>query len=127
MALTPFIISTKTLNFFGTQGLVSDINLILFFNAFISPFAMLYLEINFLKKIWKKNLLNNFLKTGEGEPFTQKDALEIEGWEDFEVGKKYSYILSTISITFFYLEIFPFGAIYGLLGVFLWYLTSKVS
>ena len=44
---------------------------------------------------------------------------------EYNMGKRYAEIIKTIWFTFLYIELIPFGAIYSLTGLILYYLVDK--
>ena len=107
--------------------LINNIFSIFLVNAILTPilwtinFSFIYKKIRIFL-IERKKKLKNY---SHGK--TQRELNELYELPSMNIAEKYSYIYTTILITFFYMPIFPCGAIISLFGLFFGYFLEKFN
>jgi hypothetical protein len=127
MAIVPFLISTAMLNFFNLGGMMEEVNFILMINLAIPFGVKIFGDAGLYLRWWNKKKLDEFMKTGKGTIFTQKEANETVLRNKFPLGDEYVYVLSTIATGMFFIPIFPFSMIYAVLSLIILYWVDKVT
>ena len=91
-------------------------------NSFLTPIMW-----TFDFKYWlKKYNINKIEKNGNSD-LTQRELNTLYEFPDMKISYKYSYIAKTLLLTFFYIPIFPFGALISLLGFIFGYFLEKYN
>ena len=135
-AISPLISELAFNKSDGYENLISDMLLIFLENAFFTP---IFWTINFeyFKNKFKICLLERRVKRkykGEiieqnkeeiGE--TQKELNKLYELSDMEIVEKYSYIVKTLLMSFFYIPIFPLGLIISFFGFLFAYWLEKFN
>ena len=105
--------------------LLNNIYMIFLVNAFIIPISWGF-NISYFYKSFRICLIGrkkNFNDYNHGK--TQRELNELYELPSMAIAQKYSYIYTTILITFFYMPIFPFGAAISLFGLCFSYFIEK--
>jgi len=135
-AISPLISELAFNKSDGYENLISDMLLIFLENAFFTP---IFWTINFeyFKNKFKIYLLERKVKRNDkGEIIeqnkeeigeTQKELNELYELSDMEIVEKYSYIVKTLLMSFFYIPIFPLGLIISFFGFLFAYWLEKFN
>lgn len=112
---------------FGQNGIVYNIQSIMMFNL-ITPFLWSLFHPAHLFKTLKYRLLRKKLKNSpEKSTYIQTEANQIYEKNNFDIHFKYFSILKSLCICFFYLLIIPYGVLFVLFEMFLFYITDRFS
>lgn len=90
----------------------------LIFNAYFGPLVWLLNLEGAVAWIKRKIYYGNSY-------FTQQQANELMERPKYNMGKRYAEVIKTIWFTFLYVELIPFGAVYSLTGLILYYFVDK--
>ena len=119
--------SSAMLNFFNTAGLIEEVSSIMISNLVITSIYPIILDIDYYMNWYSRKGLEKFMKTGEGEPYTQGEANAMYRRTDFWIMDQYAYIFCTLATALFYLPIFPMAMVYAAVSLLIHYFVSKVS
>ena len=109
------------------EYLVNNMFSIFLVNATITP-ILWTLNFSFIYKKIRIFLIQRKMKFKDyyhGK--TQRELNELYELPSMNIAEKYSYIYNTILMTFFYMPIFPFGAIISLFGLSFGYFLEKFN
>lgn len=114
---------TDTQNY---EILISNMIVMFLVNSIISPLLWTFSPKSLLKKLLihliEKNKLQDLYYN-----LNQKELNKLYELSDMDIAYKYSYIAKTLLMTFFYISIFPFGALISLIGFFFCYFLEKYN
>jgi hypothetical protein len=88
------------------------------FNAYFTPIVWLINPYNIFAWIKRKIYYDN-------KYYTQQEANRLMELPEYSMGKRYAEIIKTIWFTFLYSELLPFGVIYSVTGLILYYFVDK--
>ena len=119
-AIVPFI--TDYYNNFDKDYdlLVTNITICFITNSILTPLIWVF---NF-KYLFKKTKIC-LLERKEKHNLTQRELNYLYELPDMQISYKYSYLVKTVLMTFFYLPLFPLGTIISSLGLFFGYYLEK--
>ena len=103
--------------------MIKNITNLFIVNAVVLPLPFTLIPLYFKKfRIW--------LIIRNGEPFnhykTQKELNDLYELPDMNISYKYSDVCQTILMTFFYMPIFPLGALFSAVGLILTFICEKL-
>ena len=100
--------------------LVNNMLMMFLVNSFVTPILWTFNFTLILKtiKIW---LIESRIAPDLHHYKTQKELNDIYELPDMEISYKYSHIIKTLMMTFFYIPIFPFGAFISFVGLIFGY------
>ena len=104
------------------DNLIQNIFIIFLTNALLTP---LMWTLNFEYLI--KKIRQYFIEKKENNNKTQRELNEIYELPSMNIFYKYSYIIKTLLMAFFYLPIFPLGIPISLVGFFLGYYLERFN
>lgn len=107
-------------NYTGTLGVIEEEHFMFIFNAYLSPIVFMFNPYNFFSWIKRKIYYGN-------QYYTQQQANKLMEMPEYSMGKRYAEIIKTIWFTFLYVELLPFGVVYSLTGIILYYFTDKFT
>ena len=114
---------TDTQNY---EILISNMIIMFLVNSIISPLLWTFNPKFLLKQLLiyliEKNKLPDLYYN-----LNQKELNKLYELSDMDIAYKYSYIAKTLLMTFFYISIFPFGALISLIGFFFCYFLEKYN
>ena len=120
-SIIPFICNTfKNKEHKDNNLMIKNISNLFIVNAIVLPLPTFMVGYCFKKfRIWLiKKKPENFCKT-------QRQLNEIYELPDMKISYKYSDVCQTLLMTFFYMPIFPLGAVISAIGLILTYLCQK--
>ena len=114
---------TDTQNY---EILISNMIVMFLVNSIISPLLWTFSPKFLLKRLLiyliEKNKLPDLYYN-----LNQKELNKLYELSDMNIAYKYAYIAKTLLMTFFYISIFPFGALISLIGFFFCYFLEKYN
>ena len=124
-AIIPLLYSWTILNFFGRNGLVEKMNSVLMASIFMTPILKIFLDKDNIWKGCKIRAVKNFIKTGKGIPYTQKEANEVFEKEAWGISKNYASVIKSFMVAIFYLPLIPLSVFYNLFYLLVFYWVTK--
>ena len=104
--------------------LLSDIIILFFYNSFITPILWVFDVKYFYKKIKIYFITKHKESQDEHHFMTQKELNKLFELSNMDVAYKYSYLTKTISLSLFYMPIFPMGIIISFFGFIFGYILE---
>lgn len=126
-AIIPLIYSVSILNFFGSGGLLGTINGIFITNIWMTPIVNILGDVSWYLKIWKRNKVLKFIETGEGGPYSQKEANDIFKNNEWWVSFKYAQLIKNFAVGLFYFPLIPYSMFYTFLILIIQFNVEKVT
>ena len=121
-AIVPFISDYYINNEGNYNLLVTNMATCFISNCILTPLFCV-ININYL---FKKIQIYFIEKKGEHN-LTQRELNSLYELPDMEIAFKYSYIVRTLSMAFFYMPIFPFSMLISSIGLILGYYLEKYN
>ena len=112
---------------FGENGVVYNIQFIMMYSLIIPLLFSLFHPLHLIKTVRYWNLKRKFKKKRDKNKYIQTEANYIYEKNRFDIDYKYFSILKTIGISFFYQLIIPYGLVFAMIEMVLFYVTDRFS
>lgn len=112
---------------FGQNGVVYNIQSIMLFSL-ITPFLWsLFHPAHLFKTFRYRRTRRQLTQNPRGNTFIQTEANQVYEKSNFDIEFKYFCLLKTLCVAFFYQLIIPYGLLFAMLEMGLFYLTDRFS
>ena len=121
-AIVPFI-SDYYINYDGDYDLlITNISTCFLTNSILTPIIWIF-NVNYLMK----KIKICYIEKKKKHNLTQRELNSLYELPDMDISYKYSYIVKTLLMTFFYIPIFPFGVLISFIGLLFGYFLEKLN
>lgn len=124
-ALIPVFYSTTMMNYFGEGGLVEMINGIYISNLWLNPLIRIFIDKDYLEKLWERRKVEKFVKTNKGKIYTQFEANEIFEDLQWQISAAHAFMLKSFAVGLFFTPLFPLSIPYTFFVMFIYYWIEK--
>ena len=121
-AILPFTLASIQMNYFGTTGLLQNINFIFVINLFVTN-TLLFFDFSWFYKKFQIYSLEKAVEKNDKKSMimTQEEANELYAGMDFDLSIELSGFLNVFAVCCFYYSMIPFITVYAVITILIKY------